>query len=383
MAALICVGLWLLLRASDGLPAIGGVTAQPSASPTPLPASTATPAFTASSTATLAATATFTPAPTNTFTPAPGPSSTPSPTPPATSTATETPAVTATVTTSGPELPAPTPEPAFSGKLAYPEFDEAAETFNIKVVDLSSGQTVATVPQASQPALSPDGTKLAYISWASDGIGLYSRALSENASPRILGTSLYAQRPQWSLGGQATVFEEIENDRKDIRFNDADGVPNLQKGQTPTWTPHGRLVVQACQGTSCGLAVVSPDGTGLQFLTDQTADISPAVSPDGRWVAYTSAHEGNWDVWLVGFAGETPLRLTQTPGREGIPTWSPDSQWIAFVAETDGDWSIQVMRPDGSERQPLVDLAGSLEAGVVQEGYRQLGWLHESISWSR
>jgi len=179
------------------------------------------------------------------------------------------------------------------------------------------------------------------------------------------------------------VFEEIQNERKDIRFNDSDGVPNLEQAQTPTWTPDGWLVVQACRGTSCGLATVQPNGTEFRFLTHRTSDIAPTVSPDGQWIAYTSEQDGNWDVWLVSIDGGEPARLTTTPTRDGIPTWSPDGNWLAFAAENQGSWSIDAIRPDGSERQILVNLTGSLDSEVTLEKYRQLGWLHESISWSQ
>jgi dipeptidyl aminopeptidase/acylaminoacyl peptidase len=148
--------------------------------------------------------------------------------------------------------------------------------------------------------------------------------------------------------------------------------------------PDGRLVFHACRMNACGLASALTNGADFTFLTDSPDDISPAVSPDGQQIAYTSRQGDNWDVYRVGIKGGEPTRLTTQPGKDGIPVWSPDGAWIAYASEVDGRWAIWVMTPDGQDQQQLVPLPGSLEGKVeafVDDVQR--GWRMESISWVR
>jgi Tol biopolymer transport system component len=58
----------------------------------------------------------------------------------------------------------------------------------------------------------------------------------------------------------------------------------------------------------------------------------PAVSPDGRLVAYDrKAVDGRRSIWISPITGGAPARLTQTSAGEAVPTWSPDSKWLAFL----------------------------------------------------
>ncbi|MCP4360655.1 MAG: hypothetical protein GY796_21820 [Chloroflexi bacterium] len=387
--AVVCGGFWIysLLDSSDPTPTqsqVAAITNTPTPepdTPTPVPPPTkqSSPTTTPPNTPTTEATQPPTPQPSTlepTAEPSPTseqptqeplPTATPSPLPPVTNT------------------PIPTPEPVFSGKFAYPEFDEKNDTFNVKVVELPTKQEITTIPNASQPALSSDSAQLAYISWANDNIGLYSISLA-NGVQNPVSKMLEAYRPQWGfVDNQAkVVFEFIKGEQKEIHFSDApgSGVPDIQKGQTPAWTPDGRLVLQACQITECGLAVVNTNGTGFEFITHNTADIAPTVSPDGQWVAYTA----NSNIWLVSLKGGTPTQLTDSPGRDGIPTWSPNGKWIAFASEDNmGQWTIQVIRSNGTGQQKLLDVAGNLDSKTCINKCRESGpgWLHESISWSK
>lgn len=110
---------------------------------------------------------------------------------------------------------------------------------------------------------------------------------------------------------------------------------------------------------------------------------SPAVSPDGRLVAFTllrSSMEGNdndSDLWLVPSDGSAePRRLTWTKGSDGSPVWSPDGRRLAFVAKRgDKPPQLYVLPLDGGEAEPVTDLPVGVSAPRWFPDGRRLAFL--------
>ncbi|MCL2000377.1 MAG: hypothetical protein FWG74_03000, partial [Planctomycetes bacterium] len=97
------------------------------------------------------------------------------------------------------------------------------------------------------------------------------------------------------------------------------------------------------------LAMQDVDGKAWTLLTDDTmADMMPAVSPDGKWLAWCSNRYGNWSLLLRPLdspSGSSPKQLTRTPDDDIHPSWAPDSEFLAFSRfnSMDGQWQIWVM----------------------------------------
>jgi dipeptidyl aminopeptidase/acylaminoacyl peptidase len=84
---------------------------------------------------------------------------------------------------------------------------------------------------------------------------------------------------------------------------------------------------------------------------------APAISPDGRWVAYVvtrSDPEKNVNlssIWLVATSGGNPVALTRGPRADRAPRWAPDGRWLAFLSDRDTSKRTQVygISPGGGE----------------------------------
>jgi len=95
---------------------------------------------------------------------------------------------------------------------------------------------------------------------------------------------------------------------------------------------------------------------------------TPAVSPDGKWVAY-NVRETNWDensyeteIWLAEVATGTLRQLTNARKSSSSPTWSPDSSTIAFRSDRSDKQQIYLIRVAGGEAEALTSTADGVGA---------------------
>jgi dipeptidyl aminopeptidase/acylaminoacyl peptidase len=99
---------------------------------------------------------------------------------------------------------------------------------------------------------------------------------------------------------------------------------------------------------------------------------SPAISPDGRVVAYT-VRETNWDdnafeteVWIVETDSGLPRQLTRGKKSSTSPAWSQDGRRLAFISDRTDKRQIYVINPEGGEAEPLTtDAKDSAPEGVT------------------
>jgi tricorn protease len=115
--------------------------------------------------------------------------------------------------------------------------------------------------------------------------------------------------------------------------------------------------------------VVDADGSNPHRLTVNVArDFSPRFSPDGKWIAFTSARTGNNDVFIVPSTGGEPKQLTWFSGDDQALYWTPDGKGIVMSsARGQGAWGspLYVQPIDGSIARPLG--MGIARAGMMSQ----------------
>jgi Tol biopolymer transport system component len=172
--------------------------------------------------------------------------------------------------------------------------------------------------------------------------------------------------PAWSPDGRKIAFISRRDGGQEIYVVNADGSglrrlvrsPNREFG--PAWSPDGRKIAfRRGKKASVELYVMNADGSGQRRLTDTKAAWSPDVaaravpwSPDGRRLAFSSKRDGNWDVHVINADGSGQRNLTRNPARDWFPTWLPDGR-IVFASDRDGNDEFYVMNADGGGLQNL------------------------------
>lgn len=154
---------------------------------------------------------------------------------------------------------------------------------------------------------------------------------------------------------------------------------------TATLTPaptriayYGTVIYAARKDGYSHLWSYSPgDAYSTILTTGSWDDRDPAISPDGKIVAFASNRDGYWDLYLLDLNSLDVRRLTDTPLYEGRPAWSLDSKWICYEADDNGDLDLWISETEGSQLFQLTDYSGADLAPVWDPAKRRIAFVSD------
>jgi TolB protein len=148
-----------------------------------------------------------------------------------------------------------------------------------------------------EPALSPDGSKIAFTSYAK---------------------------------GTPGIFVFSVDPVRDLHFYNQSASVN----ETPSFTPDGKQILygSSAGGRCCRIFIANLDGSGFKPVTSSTfIDVEPKVNPKtGNDVVFVSGRSGPQQVYHMNIDGGDIERLSEGTGEASNPAWHPDGQIIAF-----------------------------------------------------
>jgi TolB protein len=108
---------------------------------------------------------------------------------------------------------------------------------------------------------------------------------------------------------------------------------------------HETVVYSSIQPENWDLYIFDqPGATPRRLTTDPGLDYNPAISPDGRWIVFTSERNGSPDLYALDLQNPAmPRQLTKSPAMEDAAAFSPDGRRLLFVSTESGNPDIWVM----------------------------------------
>jgi len=315
------------------------------------------------------------------------------------------------------------PLPAAGGKIVL----QTATGGDIYIVN-ADGTGLRRLTDGIDPALSPDGTRVAFARWASPH-GVFVLDLRTGQEQRIASVNR-PRGPTWSPDGARLGFTHVTRTRTCVELGfscvDVDEVRRMFGGRDCIETPQGRRCIADFPVVNVddnGLAVVNPaDGSRQNLISEGTIQStqwrpgqnqllfrgrqglqtiqpgeqpvplgddpnigSPAWSPDGQRIVAQMRINNRSEIVLLDASGKVARYLTQPPPtyeRPGkpapnsvAPTWSPDGQSILFLSDRDGAWKLYIMNADGSnQRLFLPNVLGQLSFRYDFVAERTANW---------
>ncbi len=203
----------------------------------------------------------------------------------------------------------------------------------------------------TQPVISPDGGKIAYVSTRDGNLEIYMTPVMADgvgADTRLTNNTAGDINPAWSPDGTKIAFASSRDGNWEIYVMNADGssqtrlTNNTKDDQAPVWSPDGKKIAfSSLRDGHSEIYMMNADGTSQTRLTNTAKDsYEPAWSPNGRNIAFTTNRDGNNEIYVMNVDGSGYRNVTNNSASDTSPTWDIDGQGLLFITNRDSNPEI-------------------------------------------
>ncbi len=179
------------------------------------------------------------------------------------------------------------------------------------------------------PAWSPDGSKLAFTSNRDGNSELYVVNRDGSGMRRLTNHPAIDVTPTWSPTGNQIAFTSDRTGAPQIWVMNADGselrkITNEERCDRPTWSvsPNNEIAYAARTGAGYDIRIYDVASHATRTITDGIgSNESPAFSPNGRHIAFTSTRAGKEQIFVIDRDGKNLRQITRA-GMNRYPNWS-------------------------------------------------------------
>jgi TolB protein len=267
--------------------------------------------------------------------------------------------------------------------LVVAAFDEAGRA-SLYEVQTASGQQKQIGDYSwdwiGRISLSPGGRTIVFVARnpSSNALQIYELSLKDRSLRAV--TNDLSSYQTVSAGGSDLVSIE-QNRLAGLWITDLKN-PARSRWITPASgryfeiasSPDGSWLTLTGSGRELNIWRIFSDGTQRRVTSGSHVDANPAVSTDGRKLAFASNRSGGWHLWTSDTNGQFLHQLTSGAGEDSGPSFAPDGA-IAYSEQSSGSDKLMLIRPDGTgpvpllqeARNPVVSPDGSLIACELKD----------------
>ena len=259
---------------------------------------------------------------------------------------------------------------------------------------VARAQTPAPLPSLSQPAISPDGKEIAFVS----GSDIWTVAASGGEAHLLISDPAEDSRPLYSPDGKRLAFMSTRTGGGDLyvltlatgqlqRITYSDSASNLD-----AWSRDGDWLYFTSSATDIAgqgdiLRVRSSGGTPLEVSHERYLnEFESSPSPDGKHIALVAkgissvqwwrnghAHIDETEIWLKPIHSPSPTdggyrKLISAEAKHAWPMWSPDGRQLLYMSDKGGDGT------PGHENLWTADVANGVERQLTHFTTGRLLW---------
>jgi eukaryotic-like serine/threonine-protein kinase len=216
---------------------------------------------------------------------------------------------------------------------------------------------------ASDPAASPDGHRLAYAQFFEDANIWRIDSDGRGPAVKVISSTQYDSSPQYSPDGSRVAFRSNRSGSNEVWVSDSNGRTPVQLTRfsgpltgTPRWSPDGmRIAFDTRPEGQADIYVISSNGGApRRVTTSNSEDIVPSWSRNGQWIYFASNRSGAWQVWRVPSEGGVEEQVTKLGGFAAFE--SPDGQNLYYAKGRSSPGLWRKSLPSGNEEPVLEQL---------------------------